>query len=89
MIKVTDVSEGGLAFLCPRNFPVGQRLRLGIEIPAPDNPGKRHQCLCDVSVIHAILSHADYKIGVRFLDIENDHRSLIKTWVHKHIMPTG
>ncbi|TAK90233.1 MAG: PilZ domain-containing protein [Burkholderiaceae bacterium] len=87
LTKVIDISEGGLAFLCQQNFPVNTTLTLGIEIPAPDSSGKRHQCVCSARVTHTILSHGDYKVGVNFVDIQDEYRTLIKTWVNKQLSP--
>lgn len=87
MVKITDISEGGMGLICPNNYPTGQVLSVGMEIPSPDNGNKKSQHICKSAVVHTVLSKEGYRLGLRFLEISEAHKNLIKAWVTKFMMP--
>lgn len=88
MVKITDISEGGMALVCQNNYSVGQILSIGMEIPAPDNGNRKTQHICKCAVVHTVLSKEGYRLGLRFLEISDVQKGLIKAWVSKFMMPS-
>ena len=73
--QTTNISGGGLCFEAVRQFPVGSRLDLRIEVPPPLRRyfGGRATYAVKVVVcrLEAIESGATYRIGARFIgDLE-------------------
>lgn len=87
LIKVVDISEGGIGVITQNNYAIGQVLNIGMEIPAPNNLNKKTQHICRTAVVHTVLSNEGYRVGLRFLEINEAHKALIKAWVAKYIAP--
>ena len=82
-LKIINVSEGGVAAISENRFKMDQQLQMVLEIPHPDGGGKWIHAPAKGVIVHTILSGDAYKIGVKFTEIDTNHKGLIKTWVAK------
>ena len=82
-LKIINISEGGVGAVTESRFNLGQQMQLVLEIPHPDGSPRWIHAPIKAVVVHTILSGENYKIGVKFTEIDINHKAVIKTWVSK------
>lgn len=73
-----DFSAGGLSFLTTEFWVSGAILRVGLEIP-----GEAQPIVCASKVIRSRYEKGLYRVGVVFLDISDEDRLRIESFVKK------
>ncbi|HUS59213.1 MAG TPA: PilZ domain-containing protein [Planctomycetota bacterium] len=75
ILKVLDVSAGGVSFESPRPMPTGQKVEMSIDTPT------RYGIKAIGRVKYCIRWASNFRIGVEFVDISpTDQRSLTQLY---------
>jgi c-di-GMP-binding flagellar brake protein YcgR len=81
--KISNVSQGGMQIICPYLIQPDHDYQMMIEVPALNNELQHFQVLCNVAILHAILSEDTYRIGAKFSKLSALHQELIMAWISK------
>ena len=77
--RALDVSTGGLAVVADINAPVGQACTVSFPLSAPD--GTSRDLTLQASVLHSVLTHDGFRLGLRFMQPDDPTKRLLKRYV--------
>lgn len=82
-VKINNISEGGVGFLCPENFALGQMLNVVMEVPSLNNPAQRAHLPCKIRIQHNVLSQQEYRLGAQIVEMDEKHKALFRSWLNR------
>ena len=80
-VRTLDISSGGLGIAAALNPPAGATFHIRLHLPI--RPGRRTAIEAQVEVTHSVYGSVErnFKIGLRFLNLDSETRSVITQFV--------
>ena len=77
--RALDVSTGGLAVIADLNAQIGQTCTARFSLSAPD--GTCRDLALQASVLHSVLTHDGFRLGLQFMQPDASAKQLLKRFV--------
>ncbi|MDE2600082.1 MAG: PilZ domain-containing protein [Rhodocyclaceae bacterium] len=77
--RALDISTGGLAVVADINPPTGETCTASFPLPAPD--GTSQELTLQATVLHTVLTHEGFRLGLRFMHADEQAQRLLKRFV--------
>lgn len=82
---ITDVSRGGMSFMCQEALPLQSKQVIFIRMPTSDRAAY-HQLETLCRIVNAILVPRDgvYRMSAKFLELRGNAESVLMRFIHTH-----
>jgi c-di-GMP-binding flagellar brake protein YcgR len=81
-IRAMNVSSTGILLHCNHALHANKEYQIMLEIPHIDQVSNAlYRVPAKVQILHCILSGEAFRIGVRFVEVAEIHRDLVRAWV--------
>ncbi|MCH8621869.1 hypothetical protein [Undibacterium sp. TS12] len=80
LAKIINFAAGGIQIQCSVVLKEKQTYQMMMEVPSPRDASQRTQVVCKATCIYTILSGSEYRAGMKYFDVPEQHMALLAEW---------
>ncbi|WP_162061231.1 hypothetical protein [Undibacterium sp. KW1] len=78
--KIINFSGTGIQLQCSVALKEKTTYQMMMEVPSPGDASRRTQVVCKATCIYSILSGNEYRAGMKYFEVHEQHRELLAAW---------
>ena len=78
--RIVNFSASGIQIQCAAVLKEKQTYQMMMEVPSLRDASQRTQVVCKATCVYAILSGSEYRAGMKYFDVPDQHMALLTQW---------
>lgn len=81
--RTFDLSAGGLGLLCTQALPIGDSVRVALQLPPAAGERTSRIVSAHAKAVYQVLSGDEYRVGMQWIALDPATLALLSPWVKR------